>query len=939
MKSLHPRSSPAPRGFFAGPSDFCWWRARRNLQSGRWSVENGRLFVLRAHAFENMVDSFVIVCDGRRRMGREKRLIAQTLHGYDQGHRLVAVGGHVNEDELGWLDRLSDLSGYVPVGTEFDQYHTGFPCGRYYAFACTWPDRTATRAGTVLTHTLLIPRPHLGAIQDLWNVQGHRRPASAFDREPYREELAFDLTGATNDPPTPALDRATAAISLWFGQPERPVLWLDDTHAEDAVRYLWSLLWQQARESFSFCTFSLQTRYLHRTPFGFLVLPSAARGAFHDFARSPAWWTDDGLANSTLRERAKQSWIHVIFEQGPKATHLMSQFCTEHGLIQLDALAFPIFFRFEELDEPSTSRLAAARSRADLLERLWPGIDPEHPLVRTTLERLAKLQREAALAPRPFWDLIDFVKRPAVRPLVASHAELATEWGAVIGQEVERRIVEAERIEEIGSLLHDVPDEALREKILAAITRVCEYHSNATWFVSKGSALLLSSIDAQCSDIVSAVFRPLRSEQRSSLALRALEDVPEQSRVVLTDYLVSAARRWMDMNVVVDIYLALEQPKRALEEATSTALSAPTIRLDSLDRVLRRLGPDERFTWALSVHDSQLASWAGNKAREAAKELRLGLSAILDRCRGTPNEGAVLLACLEDQTLSELNEEDWTSLAIARALATYTEQSPATKKLAEFIAPQIIRRVADGSWDSERALLWFALPAVEMALASMPVGMLYGAFGKAQPWDKDCLPNVAKALATWVRSSDVTSLDWMTNVLTKPLQDAFRSSFARAEDDLLVLVNLPEATAGWPLLASHLLVAVKKNSTASAYRLVERIFPVIYGRIVRNELDPASHSLLRPLAWRDWDTAKSWRHWVLDIWLHERWPAASFLRALGEDRTLFRRIAHRAWHKRKAKDFVTSLPHAFTNDAELAKRWRKPIADFVADPDSKTDYE
>ncbi len=866
-------------------------------------------------------------------------MIAQTLHGYEQGHRLLATGGHVNEDELAQLDRLSDLSGYVPVGTDFDHYYTGFPCGRYYAFACTWPDRTATRAGTVLTHTLLIPRTELDAIHDLWSVAGHRRPESAFDRAPYTEPLPFDRGHATHGAPTPALQRAAAAITFWFGQPERPVLWIEEGGAEDVVRYLWSLLWQETRESFSFCTFALQVRYLRRQPFGFLVLPPASRGAFHDRARSQAWWIDEQLANAALRERSIQPWVRAIVERGADTTRSMPRFCSTHGLAVPDELAYPVFHRFMELEEPSATRLAAARARADLLERLWPDINPLHPLVGSTLRQLAQRQPDALLAPRPFWDLIDFVKRSAVRPWMEAHRELALEWSAIVGREVERRLVEAEHVEGIGELLHSTPHAAIHEEIIRAVTHFSEQHASEPWFFTKACALLATSVEAKDSSLVSAVIQPLPSEKRSTLALGALEQASAEGRPLLMDYFLTAAHSLGDVDVVVNVLFAEGQAERALEAATLAALAGPVFRPDSLARVLTRFGAEDRFAWSLTIHDARVATWAGKKAAEAAKELDLRLAQIIERCRNAPNEGAVLLACLDERTITDLRDDDLSSTSVIRALAADIEHAPAVKRLAEIVAPQLIRRVADGSWDGKRAQPWFALAALQSVFTKIAPSDLYGMFGKARSSDKDCLPNLARAIGVFVRSGANMSLLWVANVLTKPLQDAYKSSFERAEDDLLILLALPKETEGWLLLAAHLLIAVKRNSTKTAYRLVERVFPLLYGPLARNHLDPACMSVLTTSIVIDWDLAKRWRHWLLDAWLDERWPAASFLRALGEDRALFRRIVYRAWHKRNAKDFIKDLPYALRNDTDLATQWRKPIADFLKDPDTKIDYE
>ena len=117
--------------------------------------------------------------------------VEQTLHGYHFGHRLLAKSTALADGELALLDRLSDLSGHLPRGVDFDGYHTGFPCGRFYALGCTYPDRGARREGTVLTHTLLCPleASHAFDLEDLAAL--HRRPESPRDLAPYEVGLRY----------------------------------------------------------------------------------------------------------------------------------------------------------------------------------------------------------------------------------------------------------------------------------------------------------------------------------------------------------------------------------------------------------------------------------------------------------------------------------------------------------------------------------------------------------------------------------------------------------------------------------------------------------------------------------------------------------------------------------------------------------------------------
>jgi hypothetical protein len=234
--------------------------------------------------------------------------LVQTLHGYDQGHRLLAStqGAALDERELALLERLSDLSGYLPMGTGFDHYHTGFPCGRYYAFACTWPDVTATRAGTVLTHTLLLPLDGAGSLDDLWRLASlHRQPRGASDQEFYREHCSSaDLAPVPRE--QPGQEEVLAVMALLFGTSERPILWVDERRPDAIVRLIWELLRTEQRERFAFCTFALQLRTVKGDPFDFLGIPPAARGSFLDQANSETWW-DSGKLLTARRPASRNN--------------------------------------------------------------------------------------------------------------------------------------------------------------------------------------------------------------------------------------------------------------------------------------------------------------------------------------------------------------------------------------------------------------------------------------------------------------------------------------------------------------------------------------------------------------------------------------------------------------------------------------------------------
>ena len=102
--------------------------------------------------------------------------IDQAVFGYSDGHELLAASA-LRPAERDQLERLTDLSGYVPTGFSFSSYLSGFPVGDRYALCRTWPDTDAPRKGAVLTHVLLLPFDALDQHGIDVLVQLHRRPA------------------------------------------------------------------------------------------------------------------------------------------------------------------------------------------------------------------------------------------------------------------------------------------------------------------------------------------------------------------------------------------------------------------------------------------------------------------------------------------------------------------------------------------------------------------------------------------------------------------------------------------------------------------------------------------------------------------------------------------------------------------------------------------
>jgi GTPase-associated protein 1, N-terminal domain type 1 len=859
-------------------------------------------------------------------------VIAQTLHGYDQGHRLLAQGGDLDDVELSLLDRLSDLSGYVPLGTEFGCYHTGFPCGRYYAFACTWPDKSASRAGTVLTHSLLVPRDALENIQDLWGLGHlHRQPLSAADRDSFATALPLALEEAREPPPGIAAERARSAIVLWFGQPDRPVLWVEETRPADVVRFLWSIMWPEARGRFSFCTFALQVRYLRNQSFAFLGLPPAARGAFHERARSAAWWEDGRLVQPELAERTGQAWVRGIAKAGAEATWAMPRFCKANTLPVPQDFQLPVFIRFMRLEESATARLTAARARADLLDRLWPALTPTHPLARAILRQVMALQAEAPTEPRPFWELGDFLHRGPVRRLAEVDQEFAAELADTVSNEIRTRLerVTPEQAHSFGSLLRPEPISRVQIAIVDAVRFAFGIMPVTAATDAKATALLFVATDVEAPLLTDAVLAALPPTRRASIASQAIREADASAAPRVVDYVVAAAYRLDDPFLAAEAWTASNQTLRGLRDAAAVVRSAPRVDPERLQPILQRLPSGDRFSWALETADLSLGRWAGARGAEAAKELGILSNELFERCRAAPNGARVLLAYFA-ALAPELTTDDLLSPAIATALTSDSVLCPWAEPLVRRITVRLVQFLARGVWSPGEPAMWLSVPAVQNALAHISPWSLFVS-GGPRPSDQDCLPNVARAIADYVSGDADAQIYWASNLLSRPLDEAQSTSFARALNDLTLLMALPPERRGWPQLAAALLVTVRRTGCPIGHRVVQLTFPILYPMLVRGDLDLESRAQLSKFGKYGADIPRALRHWLLDSWIEHRWPAASFLWSLGANEALFLRVAHRATKTRRGREFILSLRQALNGDSVLSEHWSRPLTQVISE--------
>ncbi len=204
--------------------------------------------------------------------------VHQALHGYDNGHRLLASSRRVDDDDLWLIDRLSDASGQRPA-PDNDGYLTGYPLpsGTAYALARTWYMPSPPRPNIVWTHTLLVPLAMLEAERMdalLQLLTGPTDEAADGRWEAYRAPL--DVTGGTKARPRRA-DRAAArqVLDALYGRGDGPVsLEVNGLRKRDELCVaVWEQQWPRLRGHFSFCSGALEPRRTTHGPFDLMLMP------------------------------------------------------------------------------------------------------------------------------------------------------------------------------------------------------------------------------------------------------------------------------------------------------------------------------------------------------------------------------------------------------------------------------------------------------------------------------------------------------------------------------------------------------------------------------------------------------------------------------------------------------------------------------------------
>jgi hypothetical protein len=189
----------------------------------------------------------------------------QLLHGYDDGHRLLAASEPLDERTRDLVDRLSDAVGTRP-DQSIDGYLTGYPLpdGRY-ALARTWYAWELPRPNCVWTHTIVLDARAIASLGTHLEVfRSFRRPQVGHSIYDYSLPLQLE----SNAKPIPALPASvhfsviSELVRLLYESDDEPAsAAVEDAADREAIASaIWLQQWPSLRKRFAFCTGAVNIR-------------------------------------------------------------------------------------------------------------------------------------------------------------------------------------------------------------------------------------------------------------------------------------------------------------------------------------------------------------------------------------------------------------------------------------------------------------------------------------------------------------------------------------------------------------------------------------------------------------------------------------------------------------------------------------------------------
>lgn len=206
------------------------------------------------------------------------------LHGYRNGHELVATSRDIKGPDAQILLILSDLSGSNPP-RDLESYLTGYPLSKLgvYAIAKTWLAWEMPRSGCVWTHTVLIDFSDLGAIDDPVGLLSlFRRPNDTSDFSFYKSPIVYCEQNFSKEFDPNVQPILYQILEDLYSHPSEKsfVISNNEINFDELILNVWAQQWPRLKRAFRFCTKSMSDRSSLQDNFDLQVLASPDASTF-----------------------------------------------------------------------------------------------------------------------------------------------------------------------------------------------------------------------------------------------------------------------------------------------------------------------------------------------------------------------------------------------------------------------------------------------------------------------------------------------------------------------------------------------------------------------------------------------------------------------------------------------------------------------------------
>ncbi len=872
--------------------------------------------------------------------------IATQVHGYQQGHQLLASSIKLAKQDQSVIDRLSDVAGPLRPGEQFEPYLSAYPLpsGQFFILARTWQDLTVPRAGCVRTLSLVISTEVWATAPGLLGFVDLLDPAN-FPSE--ATSIALSAAPPAPLPPVPEF-YGNELLEALFLEEAKPVAVFDAPSPELIAIRLLTALWPAMRCSFAVSTFALSPRKIEGRSFDLIFAPKDARSRFAEWGGRRI----DARGTQNARHRWTGAIVDRVFN-APFPSLLADQ---EMRLIGSEEINKPAALRIALLWDELTAKVGQSPSAAlgllDIANSRKDG-DPTtffalQPILAEATERAARTMPD-----NEAWDFVGAITRKMHRfPAVATLSSLAPAAMQLAARSPEGAIKLLSQPDPhgalssllspiaagIGSHFDGAAEKALLEAAPEVFTSLITTDSHLIGAVAKSHVLvehigdILPSVSSTTFKAVRDVLLPVLVEDAHATAATPLiasldaEGISDEVRLLsrandfasdtLVKLVLSHARDLGIMTGLRDVLLELElSPSR-------DSFLRDTFSGDIRD--LEDLLEDERLPnqFIAETLASALRRATANQFRDAFTDERLAETIL----QTLPTDNSDILW----RAVNEINMPVSLQLDVFMRLPSESN-SQDRAALASQLLGQILRVHFGGDESAIIAMLlntigegldgsWAVGQGLDRHLPNGIVGRNLVSFNEAAEPARTKIVRVVEELAH--RLSDRYTLD-LDEPATRATNSLFIASQKTQQREFLSA-------------AARVLPTLLRSRNAPVSSLIATTFPPVYRELAKEEAGP---DFLKFIPFMDWDRCKSARRELVDAFLASRtWNPADI--ALigchsGDIWKILRKVAKSYGGERYFERIVEQMSEL---PEQCATETRKTVAAIYADWPSKYDW-